>query len=178
MVSLALNITTRRIAHTLRLSAALYAKTMIHRQSRYELALKLRQFASGRITNDELESVSVDWRDRGAVAVQQAAWFLYHDTHKHRATGANSLGEVEKSEVARCVLFLHSDNEYIWPEYSFRPLKNTILNLLTIGRWNVRQKIKWAQYKEAGDFEVWPFINYQEFNYARQHANFLASNRA
>ena len=148
---------------------------MIHRESRNHLALTLRQYVSGRVTNYELDSVEVDWRDRGAVAVQHATWFLYHDTHQHKATGRNRLNSTQRKEVARCILFLHSDKEYLWPEYSFPPLKNVVLNILTLGWWNTRQATKWAQYKESGDIDVWPFISHEEFQHANESTRYLAS---
>ena len=56
---------------------------MIHRESRDRLAEALRQYVSGRITNDDLDSVDVDWRDRGAIAIQCMAWQLYDDMRTH-----------------------------------------------------------------------------------------------
>lgn len=46
---------------------------MIHRESRDRVALALRRYAVGRIANDDLDDMEVDWRDRGAVAVKQIA---------------------------------------------------------------------------------------------------------
>lgn len=60
---------------------------MIHRDSRNRLAEALRHYVSGRITNDELDDVEVDWRDRGAVAVKQMAWQLYDDLRTHYVEG-------------------------------------------------------------------------------------------
>jgi hypothetical protein len=56
---------------------------VIHRDSRDRLAEALRRYASGHISNDELDEVEVDWRDRGAVAVKGMAWRLYDDTREH-----------------------------------------------------------------------------------------------
>lgn len=58
--------------------------TVIHRASRHQLALALRRYASRRLTYDELDSASVDWRDRGAVAVKQMEWHLYDDLQTHQ----------------------------------------------------------------------------------------------
>jgi len=86
---------------------------MISRDSRNNLALALRQYASRIATNDDLDSVTVDRRDRGAVAIKDAAWFLYDDLYTHKATGRNTLDSEQKNGIARCVLFLHSDEEYV-----------------------------------------------------------------
>ena len=56
---------------------------MIDRDSRNRLAEAFRQYASGRITNDDLDAVAVDWRDKGAAAVKLQAWSLYSDLKKH-----------------------------------------------------------------------------------------------
>lgn len=64
---------------------------MIDRASRDRLATALRRYVSGRSTNDDLDRVDVDWRDRGAIAVKDRAWCLYDDTDQHRATGRHYL---------------------------------------------------------------------------------------
>ena len=43
---------------------------MIDRKGRDRLALALRRYVVGRITNDDLEETEIDQRDRGAVAVK------------------------------------------------------------------------------------------------------------
>jgi hypothetical protein len=92
---------------------------MVHRASRNKLAEALRQYVSGRITNDDLDDIQVDWRDNGAVAIKERSWLLYDDTYNHRATGKHALTGPARTEIARWILFLHSDREYTWPQYSF-----------------------------------------------------------
>jgi len=58
---------------------------MVDRLSRDKLAEALRQYVSGRITNDTLDDIKVDKKDHGAVAVKEAAWYLYDDLHEHKA---------------------------------------------------------------------------------------------
>ena len=53
---------------------------MIDRPSRNKLATAIRQYVSGRITNDNLDDIEIDWRDSGALAVKERAWSLYDDT--------------------------------------------------------------------------------------------------
>lgn len=74
---------------------------------------------SGQITNDELDDVEVDWRDRGAVAVKEMAWLLYDDTRNHRVDGALPRGSDDRTMIVRWIAFLYSNREYLWPEYSF-----------------------------------------------------------
>ena len=92
---------------------------MIHRKSRDDFAQALRQYVSGRISNDDLELVDIDWRDRGANAVAAMAWQLYDDNYEHRATGKHRICKEDRRAIARWIAFLHSDEEYVWPEYSF-----------------------------------------------------------
>lgn len=68
-----------------------YGAAMVDRESRNRLAGALRHYVSGQITNDELDAVVVDWRDRGAVAVSQMAWYLYDDCYTHKAKGSHYL---------------------------------------------------------------------------------------
>ena len=70
---------------------------MICERSRDRLALALRRYVAGRINNDDLDSVEVDWRDRGAVAVKQMAWNLYDDTNCHYAKGRHAINSDAKA---------------------------------------------------------------------------------
>lgn len=130
---------------------------MICRASRDRLATALRRYVSGRINNDELSDIRVDWRDRGAVAVQNAAWTLYSDNKQHYATGKHAITKDGKRGIARWVVFLHSDEEYLWPEYSFIQIVNWPMNILTFGWWERQKRRRWAELQRAGEFAAWPF---------------------
>ena len=150
---------------------------MVDRTSRDGLAEALRQYVSGRITNDDLACVEVDWRDRGAVAVYGMAWGLYDDTYSHRATERHQLDKRARKEIARWIAFLYSNQEYIWPEYSFIQIVNWPLNLLTLGWWERMKRRKWEQFLEAGDFEVWPFCKEEDLKRVLPHPNLLSGPR-
>lgn len=147
---------------------------MIHRESRDRLALALRQYVSGQINNDDLDSMDVDWRDRGAVYVQEIAWNLYDDMDQHYAKGEHHLDKAARKEISRWIVFLHSDAEYIWPEYSFMQIVNWPMNLLTLGWWERSKKRKWEQFLEAGEFDAWPFSSRQELLKAASRPRLLA----
>lgn len=117
---------------------------MIDRKSRDALAIALRHYCAGLITNDDLDEVLVDWRDRGAVAVKQMSWQLY------------------------------SDQEYLWPEYSFIQIVNWPMNLLTFGWWETWKKRRWDEFLEAGDFSVWPFCDKAGFEQAKISPRLMA----
>ena len=147
---------------------------MIDRVSRDRLALALRQFVSGRIHNDELDAIEVDWRDRGAVAVKQAAWTLYDDYYQHFATGRHRIPGENRRVIARWVIFLHSNEEYLWPEYSFIRVRNWAANILTLGWWRRREERLWREFCDTGDFSSWPFQNETELKKALSSPRLLS----
>ena len=147
---------------------------MIHRDSRNRLAEALRQYVSGRITNDDLDAVRVDWRDRGAVAVKQMAWGMYSDVRTHYVGKHIPRHSDIRRIVARWIVFLHSDEEYLWPEYSFIRIINWPMNLLTFGWWERRKKKRWEEFLEAGDFSAWPFASRAKLKHALKRPKLLA----
>ena len=124
---------------------------MIDRPSRDKLAEALRQYVSGRITNDTLYDIKVDERDNGAVAVKEAAWYLYDDLHEHKAADGFYIDKKDRKEIAIWIVFLQSDEEYIWPKMS---IPDFILSMLTFGLY---RKIQLNRWKKIGDLSVWPF---------------------
>lgn len=147
---------------------------MIHRESRDRLAEALRQYVSGRITNDALDAVDVDWRDRGAVAVKELAWFLYDDTRRHFVEGRVPKGSKQRRTIATWIMFLHSDTEYLWPEYSFIQFMKWPMNILTLGWWGKHQERRWMEFLEAGDIEAWPFCSRLELERVAKRPRLLA----
>ncbi len=147
---------------------------MIHRPSRNILAEALRQYVSGRITNDELDDIAIDWRDRGAIAVKEMAWGLYDDMHEHKASGEHYLNKEARHDIARWIIFLHSDQEYIWPEYSFIQIINLPINILTLGWWERKKEKKWQEFQESGDFKAWPFASNEEFEKCKARPKLLS----
>ena len=150
---------------------------MIDRDSRNRLAEAFRQYASGRITNDDLDAVAVDWRDKGAAAVKLQAWSLYSDLKKHYVGNRLLPRSKDRRTVARCIAFLHSDEEYCWPDVALRirdMLWNLLMNILTLGRWAKKQQ---EQFKEAGDFEVWPLSSRSQLERVAKRPKLLAGLR-
>ncbi|NPU14781.1 hypothetical protein HL667_04735 [Bradyrhizobium sp. 83012] len=147
---------------------------MICEQSRVRLALALRRYVAGRIDNDTLDEVEVDWRDRGAVAVKQAAWTLYDDTKSHYAKGRHKISRRDRRNIAKWIVFLHSRNEYLWPEYSFLQIVNWPMNILTFGWWERRKARRWQEFEEAGEFAAWPFIAMSDLEAATAKPRYFA----
>lgn len=151
---------------------------MIHRESRNNLAEALRHYVSGQITNDNLDDIEVDWRDRGAIAVKDIAWGLYDDLSEHKATETHYLNKDARHEIAKWIIFLHSDQEYIWPEYSFMQIVNWPMNILTFGWWEKMKEKRWQEFQEAGDHEAWPFSSKEELEKFRRKPKLLSKKLA
>jgi len=147
---------------------------MVDRDSRNRLAETLRHYVSGKVTNDDLADLVVNHEDRGAVAVYQMSWQLYDDLYQHKATGCHHLGNSARREIARWIAFLYSDQEYIWPEYSFIQIFNWPLNLVTLGWWERMKRRKWQRFIESGDSSVWPFFCRHDFKRAITHPKLLS----
>jgi len=151
---------------------------MICEQSRNRLALALRRYVAERIYNDTLDEVEVDWRDRGAVAVKQAAWTLYDDTKSHYAKDRHKISSSDRRIIARWIMFLHSRNEYLWPEYSLVQIVNWPMDALTFGWWERRKARRRREFKEAGEFSAWPFIANADLTDAARRPRYLSGHRS
>ena len=92
---------------------------MVDREARRQYAQLLRQFISGRMTNDEYEkrfdSIQASVGDPAVWEAYHQIWITYDDYYTHRMTRAHRLTGEDRRSVARMVLFLHSDREYGWP---------------------------------------------------------------
>jgi hypothetical protein len=132
--------------------------------SRRAAASLLRQFASGRLTNDEFEDRWPDSPDPALCAVREAAWFLYSDLRAYRLDGANRLPFAVRRQVARWVLFLHSDLPYEWPVATrTEKLVRSIAGLLTM---SVATRLWKTARQVAEDAEVWPFFRRVDYRRA------------
>lgn len=95
---------------------------MVDREARRQYGELLRQFISGRMTNDKYEerssAIKCDANDPAVIETYYQAWFLYDDIKTHRMTGTHRLNREGRRTIARAVLFLQSDQEYGWPKDS------------------------------------------------------------
>jgi hypothetical protein len=146
---------------------------MLDRVARDRTAELLRHLASGRISNDEFEgALPQETTDSAVLAVQRAAWMLYSDLSEHKLTGEHALSAEAKEVVARSIVFLYSDLSYEWPQYRCEGLVRLFAGLVSLG-WIPRYFD--AQWKRAGDFNVWPFIRHEDYAAALQRPKLLAS---
>lgn len=148
---------------------------MIDRAARDRAALALRRFAANRITNDEFDELYP--ASAGDIAVRvigDRAWSLYSDMHEHRLDTGPEL----RREIARWVLFLHTELGYRWPPFGFISVRAPgWLNRLSGGRLHQRQDEAFVRWAAVGDFVVWPFYSVEEFVAARARPRFLVGAR-
>nr|CEN54972.1 putative integron gene cassette protein [uncultured bacterium] len=148
---------------------------VMDRKARDKAAELLRQFASGRITNFELENcwpTSIDPAIRG---LESTIWCFYDDFKEHTLQGPFALAPEMRRVVARWIVFLHTNEPYKWPNIAYpgvRPLRRSwitrrlnLINLIT------RRE---QRFLKAGAFEVWPFISAQSFENARRRPRLLS----
>lgn len=138
----------------------------IDRPRRAALIQALKAYVARRISNDELDEVLLDGKsdDAGLNAVREAAWTLYSDGEQHFAEGKHALTLSAKKDVARWILFLRGESNYVYPTRStslmalgniFAPLLS-LLTLGMFGRWRHKRR---REFSEAGDLSVWPFAS-------------------
>jgi hypothetical protein len=151
---------------------------MIDRTPRKQMANAIRGFATGRITNDEMESRYPQSNDPVIFAIEGYAWTLFDDLKVHRARGRHKLSKSEKKTIARCILFLKSDEQYEYPH--FNPYGATLLdgatllapflfafNVFTLGLFH-KSNQRNDPIEEAGDTSVWPFVSRKQLGRVSQ----------
>ncbi len=110
---------------------------MVDQEARRQYAELVRQFVSGRMTNDEYEdrykSVQQDRDDVAISAVYYELWFLYDDFKMHRLTGTHRLDRENRHTIAKAVLFLQSGEEYQWPNHTWVGAGRAMV--LVMGAW-------------------------------------------
>ena len=78
---------------------------MIDRISRDKLALALRRYTSGKITNDELNDLELNYQDSAVHEIHFDSWYLYDDTTEHKAVGQYYVSKENRTIIARWILF-------------------------------------------------------------------------
>jgi len=134
---------------------------MIDREARDVAVTALRDFMEGAISNREYErKYPTSERDPALWAIYSQIWFHYSDISEHTLTGKHQLNVDGQRLLERCLLFLRSDLEYLWPPQKLR-LWHGILRLLGLGRIMKRGKTDEATLYDAG---VWPFFDTAQRN--------------
>lgn len=137
---------------------------MIDPPSRRLAAEMLRQFAAGRLTNDEFQDRWPRSLDPAVTVVRDAAWFLYSDLREYRLAGPHRLSRHVRRQVVRWVLFLHSELPYEWPIVS--PAQNVARQLVTGLTLGAAARFWAGRLRAHGELEVWPFIRGADYRAA------------
>jgi len=147
---------------------------MIDRTARQRAAEAIRHFVTGQITNFQfIDRYPYSKHDPIIWALDDTMWCLYDDIRTHRLAGEDALNPQFKREVARWLMFLYSDEEYIWPRIGqpgFRNSPSWLCRWFGIGR----KKFEW--FHATGDFSVWPFVRRDDFENARRKPVLLNGN--
>ena len=145
-------------------------------ESRRKAADIYRHFATGILTNDEMEdalpmSFEVGLHDIFFCGI----WPLYDDTFEHKLTGRYHLTKAGHEHVGRIILFLHCSFSYRWPTSTgWKRLPDIFVSILTFGRWQLgRHRFR----ASGGDESVWPFFTRIEYEQALRSPPFLNSGK-
>ena len=139
---------------------------MIDRKSRDKLAENLRQYVSGRITNDTLDDLDINNEDYGVKVIKDASWLLYDDLYEHKAVGKNRIEKDNRHEVPKWIVFLQSDEEYLWP------IPSTLQNLVSIFTLGLYK----SNISNNVDKEAWPFFKNENLKSALAKPKQFAGN--
>ena len=143
---------------------------------RRAFASALRRFASGNVTNVEYERAceEIDGdaysEDTAVARIFWQMWLTYDDIRCHKLRGKWKLDRSSRLHVARCLLFLRTDDPYRWPVFEAPRWLQRLLRLPV-------QDGKRAHAFDvvAGDRAVWPFWSVVEFERARRTHRLLAA---
>lgn len=139
----------------------------IDREARNILARELRRFALGRITDEQLEE-TIDAlpqsSDRGVR--DMVASLLIDDFETYPLNGSRALTREGRRECARWILFLRSDEEYLWPSKPWWLWLAFVLvlpiNLLTLGYLGDHLS-KWHDSHLGARRDLWPFFDNRQY---------------
>lgn len=133
---------------------------MIDRPARQHLAESMRQMLAGTIDNLEFDYRELEEsEDAGVQEIWYGVWLCYDDftSHTLRMTDGQIL------DCKRCIIFLHSDLEYEWPESEPDLVKRAVRMIGEI------LKKAGDVSKDSGqdlDYSVWPFARRSDFEEA------------
>jgi len=140
---------------------------MVDSVARIKAAEALREFRDGQITNCDFEGLwpIYDRRDRGLHAIETIIWRFYDDLHEHRLTGEHGLSEESRFLFDRCVLFLHAEFEFGWPDDDFMQAGRSG-GLTRLGLSDATDPHLIGLHVD-GDDPFWPFASRREYEFAK-----------
>jgi len=153
---------------------------MIDREHRNQLAQLIRHLAIGRLSTHDYDQQSQALhaisKDAGLEEILWTVWTLYDDFRDHRFTGKDALPRELRRDLAKCILFLYSDQEYRWDEIRRTAAQTRWLNIMTLGLWNrLFAGDVVAKNRIAHDDAAWPFQTFAHLEDAKRHPHLLAA---
>lgn len=138
---------------------------MVDKRARLQAGELLRHYAAGQITNDQFEDhFPAGCPDVAVREVRSAAWYLYDDLRQSRFVGTDRLSTDARREIARWVVFLHTNLEYEWPVR--RRLTTSVLTVANLFTLGLAGRLLRSRFRRHGDFDVWPFIRRADYDNA------------
>lgn len=152
---------------------------MVDREARNQAAQAIRHYVCGVITNREFESRYPSSKmDPVIRAMDDSLWATYEDISTHKLERKNAASREMKARIARWLLFLYSNNEYLWPHIS-EPAFRDLPPDSSIGIWIRRifaYEERSAAFMKNGHYEVWPFLHREEYEQALKNPILLKGN--
>ncbi|MEE9355238.1 MAG: hypothetical protein V3U75_06580 [Methylococcaceae bacterium] len=130
-----------------------------------------RQFASGQISNFEFEMKMPDSNDSAIWATEDTLRCFYDDFKEHKINAHWKVPHEVKNMMARWVMFLYSNEEYLWLKIScpgIRPIEYGLVGKL----FNEHKMQK--SFMRVGNYSVWPFISIESYESVKNKPVLLA----
>lgn len=157
---------------------------MVDRNARDRAAQLLRDFVSGKLSNDAFADGAPATSDRAIAAIWDTAWVLYSDMKAHHLTGTHRLSPDTRRICVRWLLFLHSDRPYEWPDIYLPGIdpaargEPRYWRRLFFGFSTYAVAPDAAQnFLAAGHYPVWPFLSAADYRQALRQPRLLSGRR-
>ncbi|MFH0908004.1 MAG: hypothetical protein V1929_04520 [bacterium] len=102
--------------------------------------------------------------DRGLSTIGERIWCFYPDLPEKIVTQAD-LNSEQLDVLNRCIIFVKTSEEYVWPPYSFET-ENIRLVDRVLGRSEQVRRREWGNFISAGDISAWPFLHIEDYENA------------
>jgi len=145
---------------------------MVDREARNIAAEVLRHFISGQSYNFDFEENEPNSEDPIISAIWESIWPFYCDLRKHKMRDDWKIPDIGKRKIANWLLFLYTNEEYKWPKISYPGVRPQEYGY--VARLFRRHKIE-EHFMSQGPYEIWPFIDKESFENAKQNPRLLSN---
>lgn len=156
-----------------------HGRGRVDRHARARAAQILRDFVSGKISNDQFAGECPRTDDLAVHAIWNTAWLFYDDFKEHKLTGRYRLPPDQKRACVRWILFLHSDLPYEWPDLTLpgadpaaRVERSVFRRLFSMS--NPIDEEQATRFLSAGHYPVWPFLRVADYKRTLSSPRLLA----